>query len=48
MVLANLGLLFYMIFELGVVVAAKQPLENGFLNLLVVFLLKELIVEKLH
>lgn len=47
-VLTDLGLLLHVTLELGLPVLAEQPLENGFLNLLVVFVLEELIGEKLH
>jgi hypothetical protein len=48
LILANLRLVLDMILEFRIVVSTEQPPEDGLLNLLVVFLLKEVIVEKLH
>ena len=36
-----------MVLELGVIITAKKPFEDGFLNLLVVLLLEKVIMEKL-
>jgi len=48
LVFTNLGLLLDMGFEFCVVVPVEQPLEDCLLNLLVVLLLEEVVVEKLH
>ena len=48
LVLANLGLLLNMVFKFRIAVFIEQPLEDGFLDLLVIFLLKKVIVEKFH
>lgn len=48
LILADFWFLFDVIFELGVVITTEQPLEDCLLNLLVVFLLEKVIVEKLH
>ena len=48
LVFANLRLILNMILEFRIVVPAEQPPEDSLLNLLVIFLLKEIIVEKLH
>ena len=48
LVLANLGLLLNMVFKFRIAVLVEQPLEDGFLDLLVIFLLKKVIVEKFH
>ena len=46
--LAYLRLFLDMVFKLCILALVEKPLENGLLNLLVIFLLKEVIVEKLH
>ena len=48
LILADLGLFPYMVFELSVIVLTEKPLEDGLLDFLVVLFLKKLIVEKLH
>ena len=47
-VFADLGLFADMRLKFRVVVAPEEPLEDGLLNLLVVLLLEEVVVEKLH
>ena len=46
--LAYFRLFLDMVFKLCILALVEKPLENGLLNLLVIFLLKEVIVEKLH
>ena len=48
LILAYLRLFLDMVFKLCILALVEKPLENGLLNLLVILLLKELIVEKLH
>ena len=48
LILAYLRLFLDMVFKLCILALVEKPFENGLLNLLVIFLLKELIVEKLH
>lgn len=48
LVFADFWLLFDVTLELCIVVLMQEPLEDGLLNFLVIFLLKELVVEKLH
>ena len=47
LVFADFRLFLHKFLELSIVVCTKQPLEHRLLNLLIVFLLKEFIVEKL-
>ena len=47
LVFTNLRLLLYMVLKLSIIIAAKEPLEDCLLDLLVVLLFKEVIVEKL-
>ena len=48
LILAYVRLFLDMIFKLCILALVQKPFENCFLNLLVIFFLKELIVEKLH
>lgn len=48
LVFADLRLLFDVGLELRIVVLVQQPLEDSLLNFLVILLLKEIVVEKLH
>ena len=48
LVLTDLGLFFDVSLKLSITIATEQPLEDGFLHLLVILLLKEIIVEKFH
>ena len=48
LILANLRLFLDMVFKLCILALIEKPLEYCLLNLLVIFFLKELIVEKLH
>jgi hypothetical protein len=48
LVFADLRLLFDVGLELRIVVLMQQPLEDSLLNFLVILLLKEIVVEKLH
>lgn len=47
-VLADLGLLLHVTLELGLPVLAQQPLEDSFLDFLVVLILEKLIRKKFH
>ena len=48
LILADLRLFLDMVFKLCISALVEKPLEYCLLNLLVIFFLKELIVEKLH
>ena len=47
LIFLNLGFFLNTFLELSISICVKQPLEDGLLNLLIVFLFKEVIVEKL-
>lgn len=48
LVLADLRFFLNVVLKLCIVVPAEQPAENGLLNLLIVFLFKKFVMEKLH
>lgn len=48
LVLANLGFVLNVILEFSISFRIQEPLENSFLNLLVILIFKEIVFEKLH
>jgi hypothetical protein len=48
MVLVDFSFLIHIALKLGLPIRAEQPFEHGFLNLLVIFILEEIISEELH